>query len=168
MKKWKKVVFNNLRQLSNFTNFITTFHCATPCEGWWIYLALILTFLKVKRAGSSVAQNSFWLATFQKFVVLWDHTWKTAEASRNCFIISSNQKKKKKWKNYMYNKGCLSKKTLKVRLLLVFAFISLLLLVMLFKIVFLSHHHINYNRSLHLLPCKKGKKLITWQILIKF
>ena len=64
VEKWRKDTFYNLRQLTNLLwQWSTTWRKVI-----WIYLALILTFLKVKRAVILLLKTILWGLLFQNLV----------------------------------------------------------------------------------------------------
>ena len=75
VEKWRKRHFFTIQN-----SFPIFFVNDVPHERSWIYLALLLTFLKVRRADS-LAKNNFVWTTFWKFGAVCDRVRKVAEHS---------------------------------------------------------------------------------------
>ena len=106
VEKWKKGIYYDLRQLTNFLwQWRTT----------WRKMNLSHTYFNSpdgQKSCDSLAKNNFVRATFRKFVGVCDCISKNAEASRNCCVIY--QKSKHSREHCIYNGSWLNNKTEKV------------------------------------------------------
>ena len=95
MKKWKKYIFLNLRQVTNFdTTWKKVNLCHTYCNSP----------VKVRKA----AKDNFVRTALRKFGAMYGCIWKSSTTYRNCCIIYL--KSKKLHKHYIYSERWLINK----------------------------------------------------------
>ena len=118
----------------------------------WRKLSLSCTYFNFTEGQDTcdcLAKNNFVRATFWKFSVVCDRVRKNTKASRNCCVIYLKPKHSRE--HCIYYESWLNNKTEKVWHLLVCYFISLLLSIIFFTIVFVCRSHVDPDGFLCLL-----------------